>query len=167
MKWDRLSVLILKSLAVQFKTMIHCTLGSTSKIKVCIVVNHLNTRCFRSPVSDTLLSGCGAGCAQCAFSHSANYPSSRWPRKWADILFMRGKIHFAEPSRDPVTPVQILTLDNCLSFKFHLIWLDQNQTPLCGILLGCDCSVWWMCRGGWPLQGGAHRGTLTEERRGG
>lgn len=53
----------------------------------------------------------------------ANYPSSRWPRKWADILFMRRKIHFAELSRDQVTLAQILTLDNCPSFKFHLIWI--------------------------------------------
>lgn len=83
---------------------------------------------------------------ECALSPLPNYPSSRWPRKWADILFMRRKIHFAEPSRDQVAPAQTLTLDNCPSFKFHLIWIFQNQTPFCRVFLGYDCWVWWMFR---------------------
>lgn len=73
-----------------------------------------------------------------AVSLLANYLSSRWPRKWADILFMSREIHFVELSRDFVTPVQILTLDNCPSFKFHLIWIFQNHTSLCRSFLHHD-----------------------------
>lgn len=91
-------------------------------------------------------SGCQSWICSACSQPSANYPNSRWPRKWADILFMRRKIHFAEPSRDQVTPARILTPDNCPSFKFHLIWIFKNQTPLCRIFIGHKRWIWFMLR---------------------
>lgn len=70
------------------------------------------------------------GCVQFALSPLPNYPSSRWPRKWADILFMRRKIHLQNRA-------EILSLDNCPSFKFHLIWIFQNLVPLCTTSPAC------------------------------
>ena len=62
-----------------------------------------------------------------------NYLSSRWPRNWSDIIFMRNKIHFAELSKDQVTPVHIFPHDNYPSFKFNLIWIVQRQALFHGI----------------------------------
>lgn len=100
------------------------------------------------------------GCVRRALGPLANYPSSRWPRKWADILFMRRKIHFAEAGRDQVTPAQILPLDNCPSFNFHLIWIFQNQTPFGGVFswaptLGFDECFRALGAAGLPRRGGA------------
>lgn len=43
----------------------------------------------------------------------------------------------AKLSRDLVVAVHLLMLDNRPSFKFHLIWIFQNHTPLCTICPAC------------------------------
>lgn len=45
------------------------------------------------------------------------------------------KYTLAKLSRDLVFAAHLLTLDNRSSFKFHLIWIFQNHTPLCTICL--------------------------------
>lgn len=56
------------------------------------------------------------GCVHCTLSPLANYSCSRWPTKWANILFMGRKIHFSGLCRDQVTQLHNLTL--C---QLHLI----------------------------------------------
>lgn len=86
---------------------------------------------------------------------SPNYLGSRWPRKWADILFMRRKIHFAEASS---TPGRRLCRSLCSIIVPHLSFISFGYSKVVGRV--CNCWVWWMFPSG-ECCGASHRGGAT------